>query len=189
MPSRPRARSACCRRCRAAEHTKERSAMSDTLYVGARKGFFTIEKPAGRWSYGEPEFLGDPVTAVLRDSRDGTLYAALNLGHFGVKMRRSDDGGKTWEEHATPAYPVQPENAPGPAWKLQLVWTLEPGGANEPGVLWAGTIPGGLFRSGDRGETWALQKSLWEHPSRTEWMGGGYDAAGIPSIAIDPRDS
>src|SRR4051812_33476014 len=163
--------------------------MSDTLYVGTRKGLFTIEKRAGRWSYGEPEFLGDPVTAVLRDSRDGTLYAALNLGHFGVKMRRSDDGGKTWQERATPAYPVQPENAPGPAWKLQLVWTLEPGGADEPGVLWAGTIPGGLFRSADRGATWQLVEGLWNREERAKWFGGGKDEPGIHSVCVDPRDS
>jgi hypothetical protein len=163
--------------------------MSDRLFVGTRKGLFTVEKRGGRWTFDEPAFLGDPVTAVLHDRRDGTLHASLNLGHFGVKMRRSDDGGKTWEEQATPAYPAQPENAPGSPWKLQLVWTLEPGGADEPGVVWAGTIPGGLFRSADRGHSWSLVKSLWEMPQRLEWMGGGYDSAGIHSIVVDPRDS
>jgi hypothetical protein len=34
-------------------------------------------------------FLGDPVTMVLADPRDGTLHAALNLGHFGIMMHRS----------------------------------------------------------------------------------------------------
>ena len=33
-------------------------------------------------------------------------------------------------------------------------WALETGGANEPGVLWCGTIPGGLFRSNDNGTSW-----------------------------------
>jgi hypothetical protein len=163
--------------------------MSDTLYVGTRKGLFTVQRRGGRWICGEPAFLGDPVTAVLHDRRDGTLHASLNLGHFGVKMRRSEDGGRTWQEHATPSYPVQPDGAAGPAWKLQLVWTLEPGGAEEPGVLWAGTIPGGLFRSTDRGETWSLVKPLWEMKERLDWMGGGYDAPGIHSIVVDPRDS
>jgi hypothetical protein len=162
--------------------------MSDRLFVGTRKGLFTLVRRNGFWAVLEPSFLGDPVTAVLGDPRDGRLYAALNLGHFGVKMRRSKDGGKTWEEHAAPVYPPQPENAPGPAWKLVQVWVLETGGADEPGVLWAGTIPGGLFRSQDGGDNWSLVRSLWEHPSRPEWMGGGYDAPGIHSICIDPRD-
>jgi hypothetical protein len=163
--------------------------MSDRLFVATRKGLFTIQRRNGRWHASEPAFLGDPVTAVLDDARDGTLHAALNLGHFGVKMRRSTDGGKTWEEQAAPTYPQQPEGAPGAPWKLVQVWTLETGGADEPGVLWAGTIPGGLFRSTDRGQTWSLQRSLWDHPQRTEWFGGGYDAAGIHSICVDPRDS
>lgn len=163
--------------------------MSDRLFVATRKGLFTIVRQSGRWSMLEPSFLGDPVTAVLPDNRDGTLYAALNLGHFGVKMRRSKDGGKTWEEHAVPSYPPQPENAPGAQWKLVQVWTLETGGADEPGVLWAGTIPGGLFRSQDCGDTWSLVRSLWDMPARAEWMGGGYDAPGIHSICVDPRES
>jgi hypothetical protein len=162
--------------------------LSDRLLVGTRKGLFTITRRNGRWVVPEPGFLGDPVTAVLPDPRDGTLYAALNLGHFGVKMRRSKDGGKTWDEHASPAYPGQPENAAGPAWKLVQVWALETGGADEPGVLWAGTIPGGLFQSRDGGDSWSLVRTLWDHPSRVEWMGGGYDAPGIHSICVDPRD-
>lgn len=163
--------------------------MSDRLLVGTRKGLFTAVRRNARWSVGEPSFLGDPVSAVLHDARDGTLHAALNLGHFGVKMRRSLDGGSTWQEQPSPSYPPQPEGAAGPAWKLVQVWTMEAGGADEPGVLWAGTIPGGLFRSTDRGESWSLVRSLWEHPTRTQWMGGGYDAPGIHSISIDPRDS
>ena len=42
-----------------------------------------------------PAFLGQPVTAVLSDRRDGGLYAALRLGHFGIKFHRSADGGET----------------------------------------------------------------------------------------------
>jgi hypothetical protein len=163
--------------------------MSDRLFVGTRKGLFTIAKQNGRWTVPEPAFLGDPVTAVLSRDAGNTVHAALNLGHFGVKMRRSVDGGKTWEEQAAPTYPAQPENAPGPAWKLVQVWTLEAGGKDEPDVVWAGTIPGGLFRSTDRGATWTLVRSLWDHPTRTQWMGGGYDAPGIHSICVDPRDS
>jgi hypothetical protein len=56
-------------------------------------------------------------------------------------------------------------------------------------VVWAGTIPGGLFRTNDRGDTWSLVRSLWDRPERAEWMGGGYDHAGMHSICIDPRNS
>ena len=131
------------------------------VLVGTRKGLFTVTRRNGRWSFGEPSFLGDPVTAVLHDTRDGALHAALNLGHFGVKMRRSKDHGATWQEHAVPVYPPQPENLPEGAapWKLVQVWVLEPGGADEPGgVVWAGTNPGGLFRTDDGGDTWRVRQ-------------------------------
>ena len=165
--------------------------MTDRLWVGTRKGLFPVTRDAGgRWLVGTAHFLGDPVTYVLRDPRDGTLYAALNLGHFGSKLRRSTDGGTTWAECAVPTYPKQPESrASEMAWKLQLLWTLAAGGANEPGRLWAGTIPGGLFRSDDRGDSWHLNESLWERPERPQWQGGGYDGPGIHSILVDPRNA
>jgi len=47
--------------------------------------------------------------------------------------------------------------------------------ADEPGVLWAGTLPGALFRSDARGESWQLNDALWHDPRRQEWWGGGYD--------------
>jgi hypothetical protein len=147
------------------------------LYVATRKGLFVIHNG----KIGAPHFLGDPVTAVL--PAGGDLYAALNLGHFGVKLRRSSNGGETWEEIASPAYPPQPAEEKTP-WKLVQVWVLEAGGE----TIWAGTIPGGLFHSSDRGTSWTLVESLWRKPERAEWFGGGYDYPGIHSICIDPRD-
>jgi len=147
------------------------------LYVATRKGLFVVQD--GR--IGAPHFLGDPVTMVLPDATD--LYAALNLGHFGVKLRRSSNAGETWEELASPAYPPQPAEDKTP-WKLVQIWSLEAGGEG----LWAGTIPGGLFRSTDRGASWHLVDSLWQKPERAEWFGGGYDHPGIHSICVDPRD-
>ena len=121
------------------------------LLVATRKGLFVLNQS----KIEKPHFLGDPVTAVLREK--GDLYAALNLGHFGVKMRRSSDGGATWEEIAVPAYPPQPKADEKTPWKLVQVWALE---ADPAGTLWAGTIPGGLFRSSDRGASWTLAESL-----------------------------
>ncbi len=165
--------------------------MSERLLVGTRKGLFILKRAGGRWTLAAPQFLGEPVSAVLHDPRDGALYAALNLGHFGSKLHRSKDGGASWQEVAVPAYPPQPESAKDDKtpWKLELLWTLEAAGSDQPGVLWAGTIPGGLFRSDDSGETWKLNEPLWTMPQRQEWFGGGYDHPGLHSVCIDPRDS
>ena len=161
--------------------------MSDRLHVATRKGLFTLRRKGAAWEPGGQAFLGDPVTAVLQDPRDGALYAGLNLGHFGIKLQRSDDGGASWRELPAPAFPPEPENDEAPS--VSLIWTLAAGGADQPGVIWAGTIPGGLFRSADRGDSWSLVEGLWSVPERGEWFGGGYDEPGIHSVCVDPRDS
>jgi hypothetical protein len=158
--------------------------MVKAIRVASRKGLFTFRRRGGEWKAGTPDFLGQPVTAVLDDTRDGQLYAALNLGHFGIKLHRSSDQGKTWTEVATPAFPPQEgDAATKPA--VDQILTLVPGGW--PGTLWAGTLPGGLFKSEDRGQTWSLVDSLWNMPEREKWMGGGYDKPVIHSVLVDPR--
>lgn len=158
-----------------------------TLWVGSRKGLFRYDETATGWQVaGQPAFLAAPVTMLLDDPRDGTLYVALSHGHFGCKLHRSSDRGESWVELAAPSYPKS--DAPdAPA--LELIWELVPAGADRPGGLWLGTIPGGLFYSPDRGDSWALNENLWNRPERQTWMGGGYDHPGIHSVLVDPRDS
>jgi hypothetical protein len=164
--------------------------MAEHAYLGTRKGLFELARDGAGWTLAARHFLGDPVTMVLPDQRDGTLYAALNLGHFGVKLQRRDAGNAQWNEIAAPAYPLKPDGSADPVeWTLRMIWSLAAGGADEPGVLWAGTLPGGLFRSGDRGDSWQLVEALWNAPQRAQWFGGGYDVPGIHSICVDPRDS
>ena len=201
--------------------------MSDRVYVGTRKGLFTVERNGGKWQIAKVDFLGEPATMFLQDPRDGRLYVSLTLGHFGVKLHRSADQGASWEECGVPVFPEgaefgtgpfaagdelvdgdasagdqpadsngdQQENsdapAPPPAKPASLteIWALETGGPEEPDLLWAGTIPGGLFRSRDFGSTWQLVESLWDREERMEWFGGGKDEPGIHSICVDPRDS
>ncbi len=162
--------------------------MSNVLHVGTRKGLVTFTRDAAGWAPSAPAFIGQPVSAVLSDPRDGAIYAALRLGHFGVKLHRSDDRGANWTEIAAPAFPAVP-NPDDKAPAVDMIWTLVAGGADEPGVLWAGTTPGGLFKSADRGASWSLNESLWTVPERAGWMGGGYDLPGIHSVLVDPRDS
>lgn len=161
---------------------------ADRAFAATRKGLFEFRRHGAAWDLAETAFLGSPVSMTLADPRDGALYAALDLGHFGVKLHRSDDDGGTWREIAAPSYAgVDAGEADPPS--LKLIWSLETGGPDEPGVLWAGTIPGGLFKSVDRGESWTLMESLWSRPERAQWFGGGYDQPGVHSISVDPRDS
>ncbi len=160
--------------------------MTSRLYVATRKGLFVLESGSDGYEIRKTAFLGDPVTMILPDDRDGALYAGLNLGHFGVKLHRSEDGGEKWTELAAPAYEKE-ESKDAPS--VSLLWILESSGSDQEGSLWAGTIPGGLFRSDDRGESWTLNQALWDVPERERWFGGGYDHPGIHSVAVHPKDS
>jgi hypothetical protein len=155
--------------------------MADKAWIATRKGLIDYRIEASGWRSAALHFPADPVTAVLE--HDGVTLAALNLGHFGPKLFRSENGGASWDEVPTPAYPPQPDPDAKPAWKLVQIWTME---AGPDGTYWAGTLPGGLFRSRDRGLTWEFVESLWNVPQRAKWFGGGYDSPGIHSICFDP---
>ncbi|HEX9793184.1 MAG TPA: exo-alpha-sialidase [Planctomycetota bacterium] len=167
------------------------------LHVATRKGLFVLDRRGGTrpgWRISKVHFLGDPVSIVLPDPRDDAVYAGLDLGHFGCKLRRLDPGARKWKEMGVPTYPEKPSaqeigwDDPTP-WSLMKLWALESGGPDADGRLWAGTIPGGLFRSDDRGKSWELVRGLWNRPEREQAFGGGADHPALHSVCIDPRNS
>jgi photosystem II stability/assembly factor-like uncharacterized protein len=165
------------------------AAQTKTMFIGTRKGLFVARRSPAGWKLGSPQFPGEPVTQFLADAHSGAWFAALRLGHFGVKLWKSIDGGAQWSEVAPPAFPPKPTDGEwkddSTPWTVDQVWAL----AAAPGTLWAGCLPAGLFKSNDGGASWQLVESLWLRPERREWLGGGYDHAGIHSIAVDPRDA
>ena len=64
---------------------------------------------------------------------------------------------------------------------LSEIWSLETGGLDEPGTIWAGTIPSALFRSDDRGATWRMMrgqsKSGWDVAGCWVWCMGMLETA------------
>ncbi|HZO15704.1 MAG TPA: hypothetical protein VFB62_20670 [Polyangiaceae bacterium] len=198
--------------------------MSDQILLGTRKGTLILDRTSGRWRPRPIAHAGMSISYAARDPRDGTLWAAMDHAHWGPKLSRSKDDGATWENQIQIAYPEgarfveqhlptpkEDPNADKPtAYKpatLLKVWVLAFGGANQPGTIHAGTLPGGLFTSRDSGESWELNRSLWNHESRggdlfagdatsrNQW--GGTPAAiaygefvpGIHSVGVDPRDA
>lgn len=191
--------------------------MTARILVGTRKGTFLVEKTNGRWT---PRLAGHPgagVNFVARDPHTGTLWAALGHGHWGAKLSRSTDDGATWSDapqikypegarYLAPAEPTEDGSDEGlgptikPATLLKL-WVIAFG---PKGRIYVGTIPGGLFESHDGGESFELNRPLWNHESRggdlftgkgsgmTHWFGTpaseGEFAPGIHSIVVDPRD-
>lgn len=199
--------------------------MSNMLILGTRKGTVIFDRDNGTWQARPIAHAGMPVCYAARDPRDGTLWASLDHGHWGAKLSRSRDGGATWENTAPIKFPEgaryivkylptpdsEPEAPTGsPEYQDAIVlkiWCLGFGGADQPGRLYAGTIPGGLFISDDGGDTWTLNRPLWNHPSRggdlfsgdatseNHWQGTpasidyGVFEPGLHSIVVDPRDA
>lgn len=170
--------------------------MADEIWVGTRKGLFQIVRGAGgKWIVGSPKFVGVQVPMVAIADPGKPALAALQHGHFGAKIQRSEDLGQSWNEVSVPTYPPKPDNVPdiidpmrnqAIPWSLELVWSME---VTQNGQIWCGTLPGGLFHSSNWGDSWELNWPLWNVPNRKHWFGGGYDVPGIHSICIDPRDS
>ncbi len=158
------------------------------LMVGTRKGLWLARSDEGRetWDFSGPEFLMNEVIACAIDSRTGRtrLLAGAMSSHFGPQVFRSDDLGTSWQETPNGAirFPDDTEAA------LEQVWQLAPGSPQEPDVVYAGTQPSALFRSTDRGETFSLVRSLWDHPHRPQW-GAGFGGQAIHTVIPDPVDT
>ncbi|WP_317932728.1 hypothetical protein [Halioxenophilus sp. WMMB6] len=198
--------------------------MANTLLLGTRKGTVIFDRTASGWQPRPIAHSGIPVCYAARDPRDGTLWASLDHGHWGPKLSRSKDGGHTWEDAPAIKYPAgarhivqylpSPDFDPTapigePEYKAACVykiWNITFGSAEQPGRLYAGTVPGGLFVSDDGGDSWQLNRPLWNHPSRggdlfagpaaseTHWGGTpasidyGVFEPGIHSIVVNPQN-
>ncbi|HEX7902628.1 MAG TPA: glycosyl hydrolase [Chitinophagaceae bacterium] len=163
--------------------------MKSTLLLGTRKGFIAYRFKNGTWQSENLSFEGIPVSIAYADERTGTWWACLDHGHWGVKLHRSADRGKTWKELTAPAYPEGATIKDGLPATTRYIWAMANGGKKFPSRLWLGTDPGGLFLSEDDGNSFQLVESLWNHPTRKEgWFGGGRDQPGIHSIVVDPRN-
>src|SRR5688572_5163133 len=197
--------------------------MSDHILLGTRKGTLILDRKGGQWKPRPIAHAGMSISYAARDPRDGTLWAAMDHAHWGPKLSRSKDEGATWEHLHQLAYPKGArfieQHLPSPdgsmpdkptTYKdaaLLKVWVMAFGGADQPGTIHAGTLPGGLFTSRDGGDTWELNRTLWNHESRggdlfagdatsrNHWggtpaaIGYGEFVPGIHSVAVDPRDS
>jgi photosystem II stability/assembly factor-like uncharacterized protein len=175
------------------------------LLVGTRKGgfIFTSDQDRKNWSVSEILFKGWNVMHMVMDPRSERLYAAVTHFVFGPTIHYSDDGGQTWRACAEPPRLTRPSSSGRPAGtpeeafsgqpipdtpeQVIKVWNIEPGRADEPDVLYAGVQPAALFKSTDRGESWALNESLYDHPQRGQWNPGAGGLC-LHSIVLDPRD-
>jgi photosystem II stability/assembly factor-like uncharacterized protein len=158
------------------------------LLIGTKKGawIYTSDEHRKDWTVSDPCMPGWTILHMAADTRHDPvrIYAGASHWAWGPLVIHSDDGGQTWNQKSTGL--KFPEDM---GLAVQSIWNVKPGPADEPGVVYAGTQPAGLFRSEDWGETWAPVEGLNRHEYRAVWsMSGGGDSC-THSIEIDPRDS
>jgi hypothetical protein len=136
------------------------------LVVGTRKGLFVLEgEPGAEFDVSARAFAGEPVEYAMRDPRTGRLVASVTSAFYGPKIWCADDAAGEWLQADGVALPEGGDAA------LVRIWVIVAG--EDDDTLYAGGDPGVLFESRDRGATWALNRTLWEHPTRDSWQAGG----------------
>ena len=156
------------------------------LAIGTKKGlWFATSHDRCSWELSDPHFLMQEIPAIGIDTRDGRnrVLVGVRSEHFGPTVMHSDDLGATWVEPDKAAIAF----ADGDDAAVERIWQILPDAAGRPGVVWAGVQPISVWKSTDGGESFELNRALWEHPDKSEW-GAGYGGAAAHSIVPDPRD-
>lgn len=175
------------------------------VLVGSRKGGFILSSDENRrtWEVKGPLFKGWNVMHMIFDPRDQRLHAAVVHDVYGPSTHYSDDLGENWTQATespkfsrqslsgrplgTPDEAKSPDEAQERSEKVLKVWHIRPAGEDRKGLLYAGIEPAALFISTDRGETWQLNESLYDHPHRHEWFPGAGGLC-LHTIVPDPVD-
>ena len=163
------------------------AAGSTLLAIGTKKGLWLAWSTDRKtWTVSEPHFLMEEIPSVAVDVRGGKvrLFAGRMSWHFGPCLVHSDDLGASWAEPREGGIRFDP--ADGAA--LERIWQIQPDSEDRPGVVWAVCQPISVWRSTDHGETFELNRGLWDHPHRPEW-GAGFGGAAAHTVLPSPQDS
>ncbi len=180
------------------------------VFVGTRKGglVFTSDRDRKSWQASDLHFKSWNVMHMQLDPRDRRLHAAVVHDVYGPSLHYSDDFGLSWQQtRQGPVFtqastsgrplgtPDEAREATGDAGGLATkpeelikIWNITPGRKAEPGTLYAGVEPGALFKSTDRGETWEINRALYDHPHRKDWFPGA-GGLGLHTILLDPENT
>ena len=118
------------------------------LYAATGDAVARLDESGGGWTV-ELSLEGSGAQCIAVDPRDGRRSTR---GLRGGGVRRTTDGGRTWEDCELPG---------------RDVFSLAVSPAD--GAVYAGTEPSALFRSDDRGGSWRELDALLDLPSRPTW--------------------
>jgi len=165
------------------------------LSVGTKRGLFLLESGSGRkrWKVTGPLLKGWQVPYAFVDTRGAPrLHAAASSFTYNATTLAGPLGGKLKPAKQPPVPPKLNPKAAKFAKQYGLdmaprIWSITAGPAKQKKVLYAGTAPAGLFRSGDQGKTWEPVDGLNRHKTRKDWSPGAGGQC-LHSIQLDPQD-
>src|SRR5512142_869395 len=175
------------------------------VMVGTRKGglIFTSDKDRSKWTASDLMFKGWGMMHMMMDPRDQRIHASLTHYVYGPTTQYSDDLGQTWKQSEVVPALTRPSKSgrpmgtveeafaknPAPPTPEEVIktWNITAGRESEPGVLYAGVQPASLFKSTDRGQSWSLVESLYDHPQRGQWNPGAGGLC-LHTIVLDPKN-
>jgi photosystem II stability/assembly factor-like uncharacterized protein len=155
-----------------------------TVYVALRDLLLAVREDTSQTA----ECLGgyDLECVTAHANRPDRIFC----GTFGGGLRRSTDGGDSWERVG--AGTIDPEEPPetterrGADGVSVMSVAVDP---SDPDVVWVGTEPSAVFQSTDGGASWGQVGGVADHPSADEWAFPPRPYTHhVRCIEIDPHD-
>lgn len=141
------------------------------IAIGTRKGLWTAIGEPGNWAVSQPLRQMAEYASVawlpMQNRSTPRLIVGARSWFWGPAILTSDDDGATWSEPEAGAIAFPSETGAA----VERIWTLTPD-PRVPGRIWAGVEPHSLWRSDDAGRSFTLNRGLWDHPHRGEWLPG-----------------
>lgn len=155
--------------------------------VGTVKGLFVLEQDGSvadgaGWDLRGPYLSGWESTTLSLELREGRIEIHAGLGSYvyGPHVRRSLDGGRSWQPLGS-----GPGFAPGddrPT--VERIWTLHRQAGSD--TLVAGVAQAGLFRWDEGKAAWSEYQSVTDHPTRAGWL-PGFGGLCLHTVLTDDR--
>ncbi len=152
--------------------------------VGTNTGLFRFASTDRlHWEALGPVLPGTSIHCRAYHAPTRTAFAGANSVLCGAAVRRSRDGGATWDRGGEGlAYGAEdPE-------RVTAVWSLAVADEHGPGTIYAGVEASGLLRSWDGGDSWAEGAALRRQPTHEVWN-ADFGGKCLHTIAVDPQDA
>jgi len=154
------------------------------LIAGTDKGLLVYSRKDLKWTLEKIHFMGLPIGYFHNDERSPTWWVAINHKHWGPKLYKSNNEGKSFTEVTAPKFNKGSEQT------VKRIWTISHGLSDDQDTFYIGVEPAAIFRTKDNGQSFEELRGLSSHPSRSSWQGGGKGSNNpfLHTILVDEED-